>query len=108
VRAAKSKIFAPTQPKIRFLQRGRKMKNHADETRHIQRIEETDQEVVITFGKSEKTDVVADDTIDVAGKKDKDKYREQRPAQKLEIRDADDGSGDSSHNNSTSKNGSSR
>lgn len=66
------------------------MKNDADETRHIKRIQETDDEVTITFGKSE--DSLDEDEIDAAGyNKDKKKYREERPAQKLEIRDADDG-----------------
>ena len=84
-------VAAPAQPKKSdFLQRGRNMKNDADETRHIKRIQETDDEVTITFGKSEGS--LDEGEIDAAGyDKDKKKYREQRPAQKLEIRNADDG-----------------
>jgi len=69
------------------------MSKGADETRHIKSIQESDDEIVITFGKSEEYLDESDDAIDVAGykDKDKDKYREQRPAQKIEIRDADDG-----------------
>ena len=60
--------------------------------RHIKRITETEDEITIVFGKSEEYEDM-DEPDENAYKKDKDKkkYREQRPAQKLEIRDADDG-----------------
>ena len=65
------------------------------EDRHIKRVEETDDEVIVTFGKS---DEYADsapqepqEEPDLSGyDKDKDK-REARPAQSLEVREASDG-----------------
>lgn len=60
--------------------------------RHIQKITETEDQIIIVFGKSDEYEDM-DEPDENAYKKDKDKkkYREQRPAQKLEIRDADDG-----------------
>ena len=60
--------------------------------RHIKRITETDDEITVVFGKSDEYEEM-EEPDENAYKKDKDKkkYREQRPAQKLEIRDADDG-----------------
>ena len=60
--------------------------------RHIQKITETEDQIIIVFGKSDEYEEM-DEPDENAYKKDKDKkkYREQRPAQKLEIRDADDG-----------------
>lgn len=66
-----------------------------EEDRHIKRIEETDDEVIVVFGKSDEyaqpeADAI-DDELDAAGyKKDKDK-REARPAQSWEVREAQDG-----------------
>ena len=64
----------------------------AENQRHIKKITETEDEITIVFGKSEEYEDM-DEPDENAYKKDKDKkkYREQRPAQKLEIRDADDG-----------------
>ena len=63
-----------------------------EQERHIKRITETEDEIIVVFGKSDEYQD-ADEPDENAYKKDKDKkkYREQRPAQKLEIRDADDG-----------------
>jgi len=66
------------------------------EDRHIKNIKETETEIIITFGKSEQyEDEDMADIEDFAyGKKkdkDKNKYREARPAEGLEIREVDDG-----------------
>jgi len=63
-----------------------------EQERHIQKITETEDQIIIVFGKADNYDEM-DEPDENAYKKDKDKkkYREQRPAQKLEIRDADDG-----------------
>ena len=68
--------------------------------RHIQKIEETETQIIITFGKSdeyqepEDIDMELDEAGYGYGKdKDKDKYkRESRPSSGLEIRESDDGS----------------
>lgn len=64
--------------------------------RHIKRIEETEDEVIVVFGKSDEyveTDAEEpqDDPMVAGWGKDKDK-REARPARSLEIREAHDGS----------------
>ena len=71
----------------------RKHKDDEDEDhyRHIKRITETDDEVIVVFGKSEEYED-EDMPIDTNYKKDKEKYREARPAQDIEIRAEDDGS----------------
>ena len=66
-----------------------------EQKRHIKRITETDDEVIVVFGKSdeygESEPDEAQDEPNVAGwNKDKDK-REARPAQQLEVREAQDG-----------------
>jgi len=64
--------------------------------RHIQKIEETETQIVITFGKSDQSqEDEVDMELDEAGygkDKDKDKYRrESRPSSDIEIRETDDG-----------------
>ena len=63
-----------------------------EQQRHIQKITETEDQIIIVFGKSENYEEM-DEPDENAYKKDKDKkkYREQRPSEKIEIRDADDG-----------------
>ena len=63
-----------------------------EQQRHIKKITETEDQIIIVFGKSDEYQEM-EEPDENAYKKDKDKkkYREQRPAQKLEIRDADDG-----------------
>ena len=59
------------------------------EDRHIKNFEETETEVIITFGKSE-AEIDAEETA--GWQKDKEKYREARPAQGIEVRAEEDGS----------------
>lgn len=72
-------------------------KDDEDENkRHIKRIEETEDEVIVVFGKSEEyveepTEEPQDEPSVAGWHKDKDK-REARPASSLEIREAQDGS----------------
>lgn len=66
------------------------------EDRHIKNITETETEVIITFGKSEELEEddmaeLEDNAYGKHKKKDKDKYREARPAEGLEVREIDDG-----------------
>ena len=67
------------------------MSDTLGEERHIKNIEETETEVKITFGKSEEV-LDAEENAGWYKDKDKDKYRESRPAQKIEVRAEDDGS----------------
>ena len=75
-------------------QRKHKDDDDEDHYRHIKRITETEDEVIVVFGKSDEyvDDDMNDTPSDAAYKKDKDKYREARPAKRIEIREADDGS----------------
>ena len=65
------------------------MSDTKGEERHIKNIEETETEVTITFGKSE-AEIDAEETA--GWQKDKEKYREARPAQGIEVRAEEDGS----------------
>lgn len=64
-----------------------------EDKRHIKRIEETDDEVIVVFGKSEEYQETETDIEDpaLAGFKKDDEEREARPAQRVEIREAQDG-----------------
>ena len=64
-----------------------------EDKRHIKRIEETDDEVIVVFGKSEEYQETETDIEDpaLAGFKKDDEEREARPAQRIEIREAQDG-----------------
>ena len=59
------------------------MSDTKGEERHIKSIEETETEVTITFGKS-KAEIDGEETA--GWQKDKEKYREARPAQQIETR----------------------
>ena len=65
------------------------MSDTKGEERHIKNIEETETEVTITFGKSE---AEIDEEETAGWQKDKEKYREARPAQGIEVRAEEDGS----------------
>ena len=64
------------------------MSDTKGEERHIKNIEETETEVTITFGKSE-AEIDGEETA--GWQKDKEKYREARPAQDIEVRAEEDG-----------------
>lgn len=70
-----------------------RMSDQAGEARHIKNIEETETEVIITFGKSEEISAPDAEEIDEAGyNKDKDKdRREARVSQNFEVRANDSG-----------------
>ena len=66
------------------------MSDTKGEERHIKNIEEMEIGVTITFGKSEEV-LDAEETAGWNKDKEKEKYREARPTQHLEIRAEDDG-----------------
>ena len=68
-----------------------RMASTAGEERHIKNIEETEIEVIVTFGKSDELLQGDEETAGYGKHKDKEKYREARPAAKLEVRALDDG-----------------
>ena len=86
------KVFESKDEKMSTQAEPEKTLVEENEERHIQQITETEDQVIIVFGKSEEFTEESEDELDEAGyKKKKKKYeREARQVSNLEVRSLDD------------------